>query len=162
MGTGKSTLGKELAKVLNCPFQDSDRMIEEEQKCTVSQIFAEKGETYFRTLENELLSKIPLDSLQVIALGGGFPCYNGLMDELNRIGLTVYLKKPQKVLFDRLINALDDRPLIDDMGEEELKSFISDKLAERDPVYSKAKLIVDSINPKKEELAKQILLLQKN
>ncbi|MFN5910732.1 MAG: shikimate kinase [Bacteroidota bacterium] len=161
MASGKTTIGSQLAEFLKCPFLDTDRIIEEKKGVTVAQLFAEQGERYFRDLEKRVVEGLDPNALTVVAVGGGLPCYNGLIDVLNSKGITVYLKTDPSVLLKRLIHALEERPLIEGMGEEELKKFISDKMEEREPFYKKAQYTVDANNDTLKAIIQQLLLHRK-
>src|SRR5512135_2809481 len=90
MGSGKSTVGRILALRLHYPFKDTDALIEEAEGCSIAQIFAGKGEPYFRDLERRVILSTPDEGTRVLAVGGG-----GFNDEtipfLNRLGPTVHL-----------------------------------------------------------------------
>jgi shikimate kinase len=162
MGSGKTTIGKDLASILDCPFLDSDREIERLTKNTISQIFAEKGEDHFRALEREFIESLNSDQLSVVSVGGGLPCFNEMMDLLLKNGIVIYIKTTESTLFTRLSNDLNERPLIEGMGEEELKTFIRVKLAEREKFYSGAHFILLEQNQLIEEIIQLILPLQRN
>lgn len=161
MGSGKTTLGKQLADKLKCPFVDTDREIEKANSTTISQLFAEKGEMYFRELEKNLIDEMEDDCLQVVAVGGGLPCFNRLMDTLLQKGIVVYLRTSEQTLFNRLLNDLNERPLIEGMGEEQLRSFIDVKLREREKMYGQAHLVLDEVQ-NVQRIIQEILPLQKN
>ena len=73
MGSGKSTIGKAVASALGLPFRDTDSIIEEREEMPVSQIFIDKGEEYFRTVEKKVLRDELLNDGSILALGGGAP-----------------------------------------------------------------------------------------
>lgn len=73
MGSGKSTIGKAVASALGLPFRDTDSIIEEREEMPVSQIFIDKGEDYFRTVEKKVLRDELLNDGSILALGGGAP-----------------------------------------------------------------------------------------
>ena len=153
MGSGKSTLGKKLAKKLEVSFFDLDNEIEKEAGITVFQIFEEKGEAYFRLLEQQILKQlIATDSVAVIALGGGTPCFYDNMKLVNEAGTSVYIKYNAGILCSRLINAKTARPLIQNKSEQELKTFIENSLSERERFYLQSKFIVEGNNIKVEDL----------
>jgi shikimate kinase len=112
MGCGKSTLGSLLAKHNDLPFWDIDSAIELKEGCSISQIFAEKGELHFRRLEQQMLDELPGEQ-QIIACGGGLPCFEDNLLRIKQKGLVVYLEVPPRVLFARIQNELD-RPLLKD------------------------------------------------
>ncbi|HIF14924.1 MAG TPA: shikimate kinase, partial [Bacteroidetes bacterium] len=83
MGSGKTTIGKQLAKKLNYNFIDLDQYIEKALNTSVSSIFSDKGEPYFRDIETSYLKKALELKNSVISLGGGTPCFNNNMDIIN-------------------------------------------------------------------------------
>ena len=151
MGSGKSTLGKKLAKKLDLPFFDLDKYIEEYTGVTISEIFKAKGELHFRELETQLLTKlISNNNRYLIAVGGGAPCFNNNIDLINNNGTSIYLKYNVGILASRLFIAKAERPLIANKTKEELVDFISKLLSEREQFYTQSKIVVEgnNINPK--------------
>lgn len=147
MGCGKSTLGKKLAKKLNIPFIDSDSEIERLEGNPVSEIFAKKGEKYFRKLENDFLLKLNesqnnIPKSFVLSCGGGMPCFYDNIEILNELGKSFYVKLSAFELTRRLMLAKTKRPLIEGKTEEELLLFIKNKLSERSVFYEQAKFIL--------------------
>jgi shikimate kinase len=138
MGAGKTTLGKLLAKDLGVEFIDLDGYIEARFHKTVSDIFAERGESGFRELERNMLQEVGTFDNVVISAGGGTPCFFDNMDFMNANGQTVFLDAGVDVLFNRLKVAKQQRPILRDKSDDELKSFIVKALAGRMPFYSKA------------------------
>ncbi|MCJ8291020.1 MAG: shikimate kinase [Crocinitomicaceae bacterium] len=143
MGSGKSTLGKKIAKKMDLPFIDSDREIEKRHQKTIGDIFTENGESFFRTLETEYITSLKDKEEFVLATGGGMPCFGKNMELLNELGTTFYLDRSPKELANRLYNAKTRRPLIDGMEQEELVSFIEERLSARDEYYKTADVILD-------------------
>ena len=139
MGAGKTTLGRALAKELNIQFIDLDSYIEERLCKSVSQIFAEKGETGFRDIERRMLHEAGEFENVIISTGGGTPCFFDNIEYMNGQGTTVFLDVPIDRLFIRLSIARKKRPLIMNKSDEELRSFITEQLEKRLPHYSKAK-----------------------
>jgi shikimate kinase len=146
MGSGKSTLGKRLARKIDYNFLDMDQEIVKNEEQTVSEIFTNKGELYFRNLETELLQGLDPDSNLVVATGGGAPCFGSNIDIMNAKGVTVYLKMSPACLAGRLYNARAVRPLIANLSSDELLGYIETKLAEREPCYEKAKCVIKAEN----------------
>lgn len=144
MGSGKTSLGKQLAKKLDLQFIDSDQLIEAEQELSIGQLFAEKGEMHFRELEKVFIHKLfQYDRPFVLATGGGMPCYGNAMELLNELGTTFYLQRSPRELTQRLINAKQVRPLVAGMEEQELSEYIQHKLKEREDHYRMAKVILE-------------------
>lgn len=141
MGVGKSTLGKKLALRLGMDFFDSDHFIEKQVGMTVADYFARFGEEQFRKLEHEFILQLE-DRRCVVATGGGLPCFHNNMQLMNERGITLYLQRPPKELFQRLRNAKKERPLLAGLSDEDLLGFINDQLKDREYFYLKAKLIV--------------------
>lgn len=138
MGSGKSSLGKKIANKLNYRFIDSDTEIEKLQQLTISEIFNKKGETYFRQIEAEFIRSIPKDEPFVLSTGGGTPCYHENLSYLATLGRTFYLKLSPFELTQRLMKAKIQRPLLIGKNEDELYTYIKEKLAERLDFYSQA------------------------
>ena len=139
MGAGKTTLGKAFARSMGLTFIDLDWYIEERVHKTVRQIFAERSEEGFRELEKRMLHEVADFEDVVIATGGGTPCFFDNVEYMNQKGETVFLDVSQEVLFRRLKVAKQQRPLLAQKNDEELKAFIADALGKRLPHYSKAK-----------------------
>ena len=151
MGSGKSTIGRKLANKLSYTFYDLDKEIEHKEGSSIAEIFSKKGEQYFRKLESEVLSTLSNEN-QVIALGGGTPCYADNMEFINQTGTSIYLKYNAGILFSRLVKAKSQRPLLAGKTDEELKAFIEEKLTERELFYKQSEYIIESPNLTTEEL----------
>jgi len=159
MGSGKTTIGKLVAAKLGYGFVDMDTHIESKQFKTVSQIFMEKGESVFRRLEQACLQEVAEFDDVIIATGGGAPCFFDNMNYMNSHGLTVYLKLSPTDLAERL-EAIggNKRPLIANRKGEELRQFIAEGLAGREPFYEKAAYSLSgSIEDTVEEICELIL-----
>lgn len=141
MGAGKTTLGKALARNLGLTFVDLDWYVEERFHKTVRQIFEERGEDGFRDVEKRMLHEVGDFENVVISVGGGTPCFFDNMDYMNGAGETVFLDVDVDVLFRRLRVAKQQRPLLAEKTDEELKTFIVEALQKRLPFYTKAKYV---------------------
>jgi len=146
MGCGKSTAGKKLASLLGWSFIDLDRKIEEHTRMTIPEIFAQRGESYFRDIESEILESFKSLSDTLISTGGGTPCHGNNMELMLSSGLTVYLKMTPGQLKSRLSEANGDRPLIKGIKDDEMLGFIEKKLSQREKWYNRADIIVDGLN----------------
>src|SRR5574344_117768 len=139
MGSGKTTVGKALSKEIDMPFYDLDWYIESRLRKTVPQIFAERGEDGFRTVEHNMLHEVAEFENVIVSCGGGTPCFFDNMDYMNEQGQTVYLKASPEVLYGHLIIGKTERPLLKGKSPDEMKAFIQQQLETREPFYSKAK-----------------------
>ena len=138
MGSGKTTLGRALGRRLGLQFIDLDLYIESRYMRTISQLFAERGEDKFRSIEREMLHEVAEMEDVVVACGGGTPCYYDNIDYMNRCGTTVFLSASEDRLFARLSINRNKRPLIKDLDDKSLRIFIRENLALRMPHYSNA------------------------
>lgn len=143
MGSGKTTIGRALAKDLGMPFYDLDWYIESRMRKTVKQIFDERGEEGFRKIEHNMLHEVAEFENIVLSCGGGTPCFFDNIDYLNRQGETVYLKCTPEVLYGHLKMGKTVRPLLLNKTPEEVRLFIIEQLKQREPFYSKARHTVD-------------------
>ena len=143
MGCGKSSIGRQLARRLGYGFVDMDADIERVAGMTVTEIFARKGESYFRECEREALRRYAALNDTVVATGGGVPCGEGNMEAMNGYGVTVYFKMSPEKLAMRLHHGRDKRPLLRGKNDDELLEFIRERLPQREPYYGAARLVID-------------------
>ncbi len=142
-GVGKTTVGKELVKVLDgYDFVDIDDEIEKYAGKTIPEIFDEFGEPFFRVLEKDTIKRFLKNGIkQVISLGGG-----AYEDELSRKlltenGFVIYLSASAKEIYERLSQEkILDRPLLKDLSVEKIESIMSKRI----PNYEKAHIIIDT------------------
>lgn len=161
MASGKSTIGKLLARDLNIEFIDLDEYIEDQMKKSIPTIFSEKGEIYFRRVENEMLSRVLNENESVVlSTGGGTPCYGGNMKTiLEHSSHSIYLQLPVSTLVDRISNEKNDRPLVKNIENEDLPEFIGKHLFERRQFYAQAKHSIDCDSKTVEELVSEMKAL---
>ena len=143
MGSGKTTVGRQLALSLGLSFYDLDWYIEMRFRRTIEQIFKEKGEEGFRTIEFNMLREVAEFEDIVLSCGGGTPCFGDNMDYINSKGETIYLQAAPEVLAAHLRMGKVVRPLIQGKNDEELLQYIRQSLAEREPYYLQAKHTLD-------------------
>lgn len=152
MGSGKTTIGKELSKLTGFDFIDTDAIIEQEQNIKISEIFEKYGEKYFRVLESELIKKMFLKENSIISLGGGTFCSQDNINILKKIGFTIYLKASIETILNRLSkNDIEKRPLLKD-----LNNFIN-LLNKREIYYNQSDLIINTDNKSIDEIVNEIL-----
>ncbi len=144
MGSGKTHWGRQLSRKLGLPFFDLDEQIVNAEGVPINEIFAGKGEEYFRQLEKETLYIIAESHESfIMACGGGSPCYFNNIDYMNQSGTTVWINTSLDTLFRRLVKEKGQRPLLKDLSDEQLKSFIAKKFADRRMYYEQAQVTVD-------------------
>lgn len=144
MGVGKTTLGKQLAQKLAYAFVDTDAMVTALEGKPVKEVFAARGEAYFRKKEQECLHRLAKRDNLVIATGGGIPCFYDNMDWMNAHGHTVYLYMTAEGLYQRLKNEREERPLISAYTADELYDFISNSLQSREAFYLKSRTVFEA------------------
>lgn len=144
MGCGKSFWGRRLGEWYALPWIDLDEHIVQQEQMSIARLFSTKGEATFRELEAHYLHRLVQthDDL-LLSTGGGTPCHHDLMNEMNRLGTCIYLKAGVDYLFRRLQQEQEERPLLQSTSPEELRRFIEELLAVREPVYARARYIVD-------------------
>lgn len=142
MCSGKTTVGRPLAKVLGCRFYDLDWYIEERFHKRIPQMFAEDGEDVFRRREANMLREVAEFEDIVLSLGGGAPCHSGNMEYMNQVGTTIYLQATTETLQKHISLSRGVRPLLKDKSGDELQAFIEEQLKEREPYYLQAQHIL--------------------
>jgi len=160
MGSGKTTIGREVAKALDLDFWDMDDLIQDQQGMTIQDIFQQHGQDHFRILERELIKELStsITSDAVISTGGGAPCFFDNMEQINKLGTSVYLQMNPKQLFDRLKDQAAGRPLIAGKSDEEMLELIDLMYQQRAAFYEKALYTVDG-NETPEIITEHILYL---
>ena len=113
MGSGKTVVGKELAKILGVKFVDTDELIEEEQGVAIKAIFATHGEDYFRDLEYEMCKKVAEMNGVVVSTGGGAMTFKRNVDAIKEGSKVVFLDASFDVICDRIGDS-STRPLFQD------------------------------------------------
>ncbi len=157
MGAGKSAVGKILAKKMNATFLDTDTWIETKNNESVSTIFSEKGEDFFRKEEERCFFELSENQNQVVACGGGFPIFNDLMQRMKLNGLVVFLNIPLEILVGRLSKNNAARPLVQNKSKEEIKNVLKEQQTKRLPCYLTADIIFNPEKFNKDQIANQIL-----
>lgn len=150
MGCGKTTVGRELAQILEWKFVDLDDEIERRAKISISEIFAQRGESSFRAIESDvLLEQVKMGYARVMALGGGTFGTKKNREIIKKTGLSVWLNVPLEELWQRVSSA-DHRPLAKDrVGFEALHE-------ERLMEYKKADFFIEAESKDPARIAKEI------
>ena len=146
--SGKSTLGKRLARELHYHFVDTDRLIIREEGRSIADIFAKDGEPYFRKLEARVLRTIKPGSNLVVATGGGMPCFHDNMAYITATGVSVFLDVSPDSLAERMLTHarqfptnIPERPLFD-TADGQLLENLRQKHQQRAPFYQQANIII--------------------
>jgi len=157
MGSGKTHWGKLVSEKLHIPFFDLDEQVVSHEGKSITEIFAEHGEEYFRLLEKDIVHIITESHENfVMACGGGTPCFYNNIDYMNKSGTTIWLNSPIDVLYQRLIKQKDQRPLIKNLTNDQLRGFIIKKFSDRKIFYEQADIILEEDPLKIESLVEKI------
>ena len=163
MGSGKSSVGKELQKLMECQFIDLDSYIEEKTGSKIPEIFASKGEAAFRDMETEALQSILKDKRSgylILALGGGTLTNPESAKLVRKFSTSIYLKASIDTLIENLKGASSGRPMLKGAdGNEELRKRVGELMAIREHEYLEtADLIIniDNLNDSPASIAKEI------
>ncbi len=161
MASGKSSIGKILAKELDYSLIDLDDFIEKKENITVTELFKTKGEIYFRKQEEACLKELlSLEHNTILSVGGGTPCYGNNMDYIlaTKNAKSIYLKASLPKLVKKLFKKKAKRPLIAHIETEELMAeFVGKHLFERSQFYNKAEYQIATDEKSKKEIAKEII-----
>ncbi|MCD6574598.1 shikimate kinase, partial [Candidatus Aerophobetes bacterium] len=141
MGTGKSSVGKELSRVLGKRYIDVDEIIQKKENCSIPRIFAEKGEDYFRKVEEEVIREVSRIDESVISTGGGAVLKRENMENLKKGGIVICLKANLQTILERTTGD-EQRPLLNTHLDR--KERIKQLLKKRMPFYNKADIIIDT------------------
>lgn len=152
MSSGKSKLGKKLAERISYDFVDLDLLIEEQEGASVSAIFEQKGEAYFREVEADLLRSLDLSKPTLIALGGGTPCSDQNIKYIKSSGCSIYLKIDAAILIGRLKQKREKRPLTKGLSDADLSVKVQELMERREPYYLQADMVLEENNPKLKHL----------
>lgn len=152
MGCGKTTVGKLLSEQLNLKFVDTDELIVQKEGCSINEIFASKGEVYFRELETKVLKSVLNFDNQVISTGGGIIKSELNMELIKTKSKSFYLKADSESLFKRVKNDFS-RPLLKDCTKEKIDTILSQRVLQ----YEKADYIIDTVNNSPENTVKEVI-----
>jgi len=152
MGTGKTSVGARLAKDLGHTFVDTDERIEADQKTTITEIFAKKGEPYFRDVEARIIGQVLSGSRQVVSTGGGAVIREENRAAFRKGGLTVCLTARPEVVFERIRHETH-RPLLQ---APDPQAKIRELLDAREQFYRQADLVIDTSDRTVEDIITEI------
>jgi shikimate kinase len=158
MGSGKSSVGRILAGSLGLEFIEMDDVIEERESQKIADIFANKGEEYFREVENKLLKELSHRENLIISCGGGLACNDNNLKILKDTGVVFTLKASARCIYERVKNK-KHRPLLNvDNPLEEIERLLN----KRERYYSKAHYIIDTEDLSIEKIVRLITEKLKN
>ncbi len=163
MGSGKSRVGSRLSKSISMSFLDLDQFIAERECRTISDIFANSGEVYFRKIERQALENVlSMEGNVVISLGGGTPCYADNMTYMlaHSDVKIIYLKASIQTIVKRLESSRKSRPLIDFLKDNLSKTeFVAKHLFERSYFYEQSHFVVTVDGKRLKEITAECLQL---
>ena len=154
MGSGKSTIGYLLSNKINSDFYDIDKIIEEEEGLKITEIFENKGENYFRKIEEKICLKILKFNKKIISLGGGSFLNNKIREEIQNNHVSFWLNWNTSTIIRR-IKKNKNIPILKGMSENEINKLI----IKRKKIYEKAHLKINCENLSKNEIINKIIKL---
>jgi shikimate kinase len=140
MGVGKTSVGTGLAKDVGYQFVDTDLLIEADQKMSVTEIFATKGEPFFREVESRVIGEVLQGESQVVSTGGGAVIRDSNREAFKKAGFVVCLTARPEVIFERVRHETH-RPLL---RTENPLAKIGELLESRAPFYAQADAVIDT------------------
>jgi shikimate kinase len=156
-GSGKTSIGKELSKLLGSNLIDLDEYIAKKEKLSIPQIFKTKGEDYFRKAETASLKEIIERSKKtVVSVGGGTPCFYKNMDIMMSGSKVIYLKATVEELAARIEADPHERPLFSKHKGKKLAEKIASMLEHREKYYKKAFISFETSGKTPDVLAKEL------
>ena len=161
MAVGKTTIGNLVSKKTNFKAIDLDDLIEKKLKMSISDVFSQKGELYFRKVESDTFKEVlELNENLIISTGGGTPCYaNSHLLLKGKNIKSFYLKASVDVIVERLKAEKKRRPIVSNRSDEEMQEFVAKHLFERSYFYNQANHIVSIDNKIPENIAGEIISL---
>lgn len=160
MGTGKSTIGKEVAKKLKIEFIDTDALIENETNQTIAEIFKKNGEKYFRDLEEKTFLKIKNDKEKIISVGGGAFINESIRKKILKEYLSVWLNMDEDLIINRIKRNSKKRPMVD---QNNIEKSVKNLKKTRDLIYKLANYEINcNLNSKNKIIEKIIDFYEKN
>lgn len=154
MGAGKSSVSQGLGRMLDREVVEMDQRIAQQEGMTIPEIFAQKGEPYFRACETALLESFAQGSPRIISCGGGVPMREENVTAMRRCGTVVLLTARPEVILDRVKDS-DERPLL--QGHKDVP-YISGLMEQRRPKYeAAADITVDTSSLTIEEVCREVL-----
>ena len=157
MGTGKSEIGRLLARRLGRIFLDTDEMIERRAGKTIPQIFAEEGEEAFRRIERECVAQAASRKDAVVSLGGGAVTQPANLEVVRQRGILICIEADVDTILER-VSRRENRPLLAGLSREEKRAKIERMLADRRVFYDRADLKIRSSDARSPAATAEALL----
>ncbi|MEK9680837.1 MAG: shikimate kinase [Pelagibacteraceae bacterium] len=154
MGSGKTSVGRELAKSLDINFIDSDQQIELKYRKKIPQIFEIKGEAYFRKIEEKICIKLIDGDPKVLSLGGGAFLNNNIRKKIKKCAFSIWINTSLENIYNRLSKSKNKRPMLD---YNNLKNSIKEIYNSRKKIYEKADYTIKSKSDNKKNIIKKIM-----
>jgi shikimate kinase len=152
MATGKSSVGRQLAALLEYAFVDMDTVIEAEAGMSIPEIFKTMGEAAFRSMESALVDRLALGSGRVVATGGGAVVNPRNLEVLKKSGALVTLTADPRIILSR-VGSAEDRPML---AGDDKEARIRNLLKAREDAYNQANITVDTSSLTIDEAAQAI------
>ena len=163
MGCGKSTIGRKIARFAHLDFADTDTLVERSEGSAVADIITCQGEEYFRGVEQRVLEATASEDDIIVSTGGGLPIWGNNMERIGQLGLSVYLRRsPQNIISRLSPYGRQKRPKFRGLNDEQLLAFMTTHMAEREPVYSRADIVIDCDNMSDNDIIDLIMTKIKN
>ena len=154
MGSGKTSVGKELAKKLNLTFIDIDHEIEKKCKMSVPQIFQNKGEFFFRKIEEDMSCKLIDGKPSVISIGGGGFLNKRIRKKIEINAVSIWINTGIDKIYQRLNKSENNRPLL---NYKNLKKSIKEIYDKRKPIYKRANYMIQTKSDNKKTIVEKII-----
>ncbi|MGV8145068.1 MAG: shikimate kinase [Alkaliphilus sp.] len=154
MGAGKTTIGKQVAKLLGYSFVDTDILVAKKMKMSIEEIFLKHGEESFRKIEQEIVEELHYVNNAVIATGGGIILSPRNRKKLIKMGMLFYLNATSNWIIKNLESTRDDRPLLFNVEKQEK---IEQLITERKSSYKIARYEIVVDNKSVLEISKKII-----
>jgi shikimate kinase len=159
-GSGKSTLGKSMARLMEYTFVDLDERIVSQEGMSIPQIFEQRGENYFRQAEQQALHATFAEQNILVATGGGTPCFFDNIEQINAHGISIFLNISLDQIAGRLMPGKKKktiRPLFAGKNEDQIKESLQQMWDKRYPFYQKAHIYITSPHTKPEKVVEMLL-----
>lgn len=154
MGTGKSTIGREVAKKIKIKFVDLDKIIEKNEGQSIAELFKKKGEKYFRDIEEKTFFSLDSSKHIILATGGGAFLNKKIREGILKSYISVWLNASIETLVERVSYNINKRPLI---NEDNVTDSIKTLKKLRDPIYKEANFEINCSQFARDVVIKKVI-----